>query len=179
MPKFSVYVPDGLWEEVQRTQRGLNMSHVVQDALTRLVGDPATFKRPDLEPERMAGIRSRLQREAQALHEKGYQAGVRASELLDFEQLSRLKYYGWSASREAGMQDILGVLDQATTEVLGEGWRAQPGLVEEGVFVRGWEAALDDVWREVTGEVASSPRLVRTMRADGRYGGAPQDQGGA
>lgn len=135
MAKFSVYVPDQLWLEVQEQVRDLNMSHLVQHALRDLLGSDDGFDPPPAINDRLRSAGARLRREAQELYERGYEAGVEAGEHLQFSDLDRLRSSGWPLDSTL----VPAGVDTTVAAALGDDTPEHPAR-------RGFLRALRDLW---------------------------------
>lgn len=76
MPKFSIYIPDDLWTEVQASSPNAKPSPLVQDALRRFLATQAPQPRTRL-PEAVLVERERVIRKSVAAAEKSYVDGYR------------------------------------------------------------------------------------------------------
>ena len=171
MPKFSVYVPDSLWERVQANLGEINMSHVTQEALRALVagdvpGGPFVRERRSVDVKRLERIRHRYNEEAQRFFEEGQDIGLQLAENLSVDQLARMKRGITSAGlavvpgdramyNALGAGDIFDVIEQTAKEALGEDWLNKLG--KGSVRAQGVIAALNEVWEYVTATVDEKP----------------------
>ena len=93
--KFSISVPDELWESARSVVAGDSPSAVVQEALRRLTsehaGGPSYAETPAMDEELAASLattRQRLLEEARELYQSGYRSGVELAGRLSWGELS-------------------------------------------------------------------------------------------
>lgn len=94
MPKFSVYVPDELWNEVREAFPGEKVSEMMQRALRGLVNStaasPALTRFPNDVRERIETIKSRLEEDARAEYTAGYAGGLDVADELKLRHFTSL-----------------------------------------------------------------------------------------
>jgi hypothetical protein len=94
MPKFSVYVPDDLWTEVQESYPGEKVSEVMQRGLRNLVSSAAATPRVSKFPsdvrERIEAIKARLTDDARADYKLGYEGGLDVADELKLHHFMSL-----------------------------------------------------------------------------------------
>lgn len=150
MPKFSVYVPDGLWSNAARLMPDVNPSQLVQVGLQRLVDNaerqPDFAKPPADSGEEIDGLRKRLAAQARALFEDGYREGLAKAQELSWAALNALADANWdpSAIDNPAME---GVLDRLYVK----NW-ALPADSPPSTYWQGFDRALRDLWRAVVAE---------------------------
>jgi hypothetical protein len=171
VPKFSVYVPDDLWDRARKDAPGSSTSQLVQDGLRCLAqrGQRPIFEPPEIAPEVMEGLRESLRAKASASYRAGYARGIAAASKLDWETLDLVAQCEWD------LQQIGKLADWRTGEPVGE--EVVEALTSAGlptfsgaVLDRGWLDALRAVWQLVlepedrqnegtpgTGPVSSTP----------------------
>jgi len=152
--KFSVYVPDDLWEAASHRLGGKdkNPSQVVQEALRRRLSEEEArasllAEGIAVDPERFEVIRSKLLRGARLEFERGYTAGLELAEVLDFDRLADMVcYYECDLADLAGNWGVEGVpwaqwFDKHHAEV-------DPDFPDErfALFRQGVARALQDLW---------------------------------
>ncbi|MGH3830078.1 MAG: hypothetical protein ACRDRS_06430 [Pseudonocardiaceae bacterium] len=115
--KFSISVPDELWESARAVITADSPSAVVQEALRRLssedVGSPSYAQPPVMEDElaaALAATRERLLEEARSLYQDGYRRGVTLAGELDWWQLSKIVAAGVVAVAKSIAQQGFDVL---------------------------------------------------------------------
>jgi hypothetical protein len=114
--KFSVYVPDELWEAASKRLGGKdkNPSQVVQEALRRRLSEEEArasllAEGVSVDPERFEAVRSQLLRGARSEFERGYTAGLELAEALDFDRLADMAcYYEYELEDLAGNWGVEG-----------------------------------------------------------------------
>ena len=163
MAKRSVYIPDSLWEEIQKSVHGLNLSvsEIVQNALRQVfvkTSRPSPgaegafpFRKPTIDAEVLDKLRRRFQREAQASYEDGFRVGTELAGRLSWAQLNTLASAGWRVpANEPWFGDDEGTWSTAR-EVLvrewGEGWAKL--LEQEPMRQKGLCDALHEIWSYV------------------------------
>lgn len=106
--KFSVSVPDDLWEAARTVIAGDSPSGVVQEALRRVsseqAGEPSYAEPPAMEGElaaSLAATRERLLGEARGLYQAGYRKGVELASRLNWGQLSSIVGQGVVAAAKS------------------------------------------------------------------------------
>jgi hypothetical protein len=161
MAKRSVYIPDSLWEDIQHHVRDLNLSvsEIVQNALRQVINRsgaatageaPFDVKGPSIDADRLARLRERFQREAQAAYEDGARVGAELAERLTWVHLNALAKDGWrvpTVDRKDG-NDLFAVCDKVLSQAWGERWAEL--LRAEPMRTHGLTDALQEVWAFVT-----------------------------
>jgi post-segregation antitoxin (ccd killing protein) len=184
MAKLTVYIPDDLLDRARALNPGANTSQLVQHGLERLVPaeDAAYARRPGDAEALLASAADQLREGAAREYERGYRAALstvsKAGERLwrGLDSLARKQFdlVQWARScREGlGMQaaglvpgvkagfdppEWFGPLADDLGDLLDpigwDNWSFTP----TGLFVRGYQAALRDVWEAVerpTGRLA-------------------------
>ncbi len=152
MPKFSVYVPDELWDSARAAEPHLNPSQLMQTALRRFVGEATarpvfTRERPADSRAQVAAVRAQLAQRARERYEAGYQQGLALATTLPWEALDQLAELEWDLTRwdeerdeDEDPEPYASLLEQALT----------PAYRREATYRTGVGDALQDVWQAVT-----------------------------
>ncbi|HTX13453.1 MAG TPA: hypothetical protein VME22_32850 [Solirubrobacteraceae bacterium] len=94
MAKFSVHVPDDLWEEARAISPDRNASQLVQQGLRRLVaqqhGEPSYVGQPEGAADRIQEIQVRLAAEARDDYERGYRIALDAASDMSLHMINDL-----------------------------------------------------------------------------------------
>ncbi|MGO9898134.1 MAG: hypothetical protein ACLP0J_00215 [Solirubrobacteraceae bacterium] len=94
MAKFSVHVPDDLWEEVRAISSDRNASQLVQQGLRRLVaqqqGEPSYVGQPEGAADRIQEIQARLAAEARDEYERGYRIALEVAAEIPLRLINHL-----------------------------------------------------------------------------------------
>lgn len=167
MTKRSVYIPDGLWAEIQGQVQGLNLSvsEIIQTALRQAFGVASAYTSPrphrgfepttpPIDPDTLERLRSRFRQEAQAAYEEGHRLGAKIADRMSWPELNGLAGTGWRAPKRDGDPSWA-----SYEAVLGEAWGPQwvDRLHTDHMAARGIVDALQAVWDFVTSE-QSAPR---------------------
>ena len=106
MAKFSVHVPDDLWDQVRAGARDRNTSQLVQQGLRKLVadeqGDPSYAGRPEGADERIHELERRLAAEARVDYERGYTIALDAASAMPLRVINDLVDAGFDLERWLG-----------------------------------------------------------------------------
>lgn len=105
MAKFTVYVPDELWDRAKANGPDQNASQLVQDALrayaSGIAPKPAFARRPPDDAEAVVShLVPRLADEAESAYQTGYREGLDYASESPWSELEHLAECNWSA-REA------------------------------------------------------------------------------
>lgn len=165
MPKFSVYVPDDLWEQARAAEPELNPSQLMQTALRRYVGRSAgrpafTRERPSDSQALVANAREQLLLRARQRYEEGYQHGLKLVTDLPWESIDRLSRHNWDLN--LWLQESDESRNRYTPD--GELYRqdelepsfrtvsnaANAAYNHESTYRMGVTDALQDVWDDIT-----------------------------
>ena len=180
MPKFSVYVPDELWDSVKKYAPNAGGSQLVQDTLREFVDRrerrPYAALSPELVAAREAALAKSLTKRTEA-YQAGYAIGLSFAEYLTWELFTVLEQVDWKLStfaEETGEEEYAranaGPDDDDRVFEFDAAWReaqehgaprayvfadGPAGIVREG-FIQ----ALKDLWAAqspVAGPVPSEP----------------------
>ena len=111
MAKFTVYVPDELWDRARASGADQNPSQLVQDALRVYVSEktpkPAfARRRPDGAENTVSRIVPRLAQEAETAYQEGYREGLEYAAECPWSELEYLAECNWSAREALRGSDI-------------------------------------------------------------------------
>lgn len=165
MPRFSIYVPDELWERSRATGGVESPSQLVQKALAEMVSRRATSALPlaqgvEIDRERLAKIEAAKRSEVAELYGAGLEHGLRIAEALPFEVLDWLHRFDFDLDRpsdadlnalaeDAGHRHLLEI-DEL---LLGLGLELHAGTV----YALGRQHALRSAWEAVMQEPQPGP----------------------
>lgn len=111
MAKFTVYVPDELWDRARASGADQNPSQLVQDALRVYVSEKApkpafARRRPDGVEDTVSRLAPRLAHEAQTAYQEGYREGLEYAAECPWSELEYLAECNWSAREALRGSDI-------------------------------------------------------------------------
>lgn len=165
MPKFSVYVPDDLWEQARAAEPELNPSQLMQTALRRHVGRSAgrpafTRVRPQDSQALVANVRDQLMQRARQRYEEGYRHGLELLIEVPWEAIDQLARHDWDLNAWARASEESRTRYTPDGETYGQD-QAEPyyqtivaaantAYTYESTFRMGVTDALQDVWDDIT-----------------------------
>jgi hypothetical protein len=140
MPKFSIYIPDELWEKALATAPDTKPSTLVQAALRRMIASQgprlslANFSDAMLEERRK--VLAKVAAKAREAYLSGYQVGLRvmADDELSWQAIEDFERLGWDF--EAWKNEFSGWYGQNW----GEWWDGYGQEVETGITDSGIQA---------------------------------------
>lgn len=168
--KFSISVPDELWESARAVIMADSPSAVVQEALRRLssdnAGGPGYAQPPVMDDEladALAIARARLLEEARSLYQDGYRRGVKLAGELNWGQLRQIVERGVvAAAKSIAQQDYDVMTGRIELPPGARPWieakllakyvgsyadlTGSVNLTPSSVSIEGMDRALRDVW---------------------------------
>lgn len=150
MPKFSVSVPDDLWEQAKAGSVTDSPSHVVQQALVEFVSSRAQrFEADGAQLDDVRELAARKRTEGEELFRRGYSAGLWLANEWPFELID------WASKFDFDLRELLAEvehldadgygLDDLENDIIRLGFEGARGTLAE----MGARQALRDFWREV------------------------------
>lgn len=150
MPKFSVSVPDDLWNRARESTDVEGASHLIQLALSSFVASrPAPFQADDDQVQALKRLADAKRIEAAALFQQGYAAGLELAAGWPFELID------WAAQLNFDLERLRDELELYYSgefeEVDFEGDLVRLGFEGgRGTFAQqGARQALVELWKEV------------------------------
>jgi len=168
--KFTIYVPDDLWNRVREHGEGRNPSQVVQHALRLMTAGPTFRSVAKTPPFDLSEIAAKKAAEAQSMYEDAYSQCLDVVEFWPFEALD------WLAQRDFELSTLptedLGRDDPEYVEFmlpddlehvyapfdLGHDLREIGWGFRGELFELGLRQALRDVWQAALSAALSDPR---------------------
>ena len=159
MPKRSVYIPDGLWSEIQEQVHGLNrsVSEIVQTSLRQAFSTARTHppastdafnpRHRTVDPDTLNRLKERFQSQAQAAYDEGHRFGGEIAGRLSWTEMDSLARARWRHPRKEG--DIGW---HAYQEVLNDAWGPDwaSRLKDDAMATRGLSDALQEIFDYTT-----------------------------
>lgn len=194
MAKVSVFVPDVLLDRARALHGQVSTSQLVQRGLEQLTahltepGDPDYAQRPADAQDMLAAARDKLLVAGRVEFERGYRAGAEDAGDLDwpfleeladahFDLLTRLSHWKRSLApyppqeMEFSPPGWFSILSKRFGALINPIGFPDLGFAPTRTFVRGYGAALRDVWATVNGEFSAAdygePESVRPSTAAG------------
>jgi hypothetical protein len=166
MAKRSVYIPDGLWSEIQDQVHGLNLSvsEIVQTALRQAFSttrahaptpnDAFKPRHRQVDAETLDRLRDRFQKQAQAAYDEGHRYGSDIAGRVSWGELATLARSNWRHPRKEGDTGW-----DAYQAVLKEPWGPDWGnrLKDDAMASRGVTDALQEIFDYATADRSEPP----------------------
>ena len=166
MAKRSVYIPDGLWSEIQDQVHGLNLSvsEIVQTALRQAFGTARSHaptpneafkpRHRRVDADTLDRLKERFQKQAQAAYDEGHDYGGEIAGRLNWGELAALARTNWRHPRNDGDTGW-----DAYQAVLATPWGPEwvNRLKEDGMASSGLTDALQEIYDYTTSDLTGEP----------------------